>query len=87
MCGFGYNEKCAICLVLVGHGKGLVDAVSGFGVKGPLGKVLVTKALCYENVEDILTLFSGSFSHKSKIMHYLGSSILSFISNGTIQVK
>lgn len=36
-----------------GHGKGLIDAMSGFGVKGPLYKVVLTEDFSYRTVEDI----------------------------------
>ena len=36
-----------------GHGKGLVDAMSGFGVKGPLKKAVINNDFSYRKAEDI----------------------------------
>ena len=51
-----------------GHGKGLVDAMSGFGVKGPIHKAVITENFHYDSAEDIhaylVDLFHGD-SNKS----------------------
>ena len=39
-----------------GHGKGLVDAMSGFGVKGPLKRAVMTESFHYRCAEDIYNL-------------------------------
>ena len=53
-----------------GHGKGLVAAVSGFRVKRPLKKAVVTEDFHCENANDILTFLNSSYSQGSKKMHY-----------------
>ena len=44
-----------------GHGKGLVDSMSSFGVKGPLRKVVVTGDFSYNKAEDIFHFLSSKF--------------------------
>ena len=43
-----------------GHGKGLVDATSGFGVKGPLKKAVINNDFSYRSAEEIL--YDAKFS-------------------------
>ena len=50
-----------------GHGKGLVDAASGFGVKGPLRKAVVTKDLPYENANNIVTFLKENVRNFQKL--------------------
>ena len=44
-----------------GHGKGLVDAMSGFSVKGPLRKAVVTEDLHYDSAQDIVSYLQELF--------------------------
>ena len=43
------------CFGVSRHGKGLVDVMSGFGVKDPLRKAVVTEDLHYDSVQDIFS--------------------------------
>ena len=50
-----------------GHGKGLVDAMSAFGVKSTLLKAVVTKKFNYNSAQDICTMLQLQFeSDKQK---------------------
>ena len=53
-----------------GHSKGIADAMSGFGVKGPLRKPVVTEDLFYDNANNILIYLNSQFSKGSTKMHY-----------------
>ena len=73
---FGQYVKLAKelgCPVLVyygvaGHGKGLVDAMSGFGVKTPLRKLIQTEDFYYKTAEDVCCKLSSMFEEdKSKL--------------------
>ena len=44
-----------------GHGKGLVDAMSGFGVKGPIWRAVVTKNFSFTTAEDIYNYLYNLF--------------------------
>ena len=50
-----------------GHGRGLVDAMSSFGCKGPLRKVIITSEdeIFFINAKEMLTFLSGYFSADS----------------------
>ena len=54
-----------------GHGKGLVDAMSGFGVKGPLRKAVVTENLSYSSSEEIHSYLQQLFQIDDKKHYYL----------------
>ena len=48
------NKKTVIVYYGVsGHGKGLVDAMSGFGVKQPVRKAIIQKDWFFNSAEDI----------------------------------
>ena len=53
-----------------GHGKGLVDAMSGFGVKGPLRRAVITQDLHYDSTSDIVSFLSNLFSDDTATNHY-----------------
>ena len=52
-----------------GHGKGLVDAMSGFEVKGPLQRKVITSNLNYSNASDIHEFLTNKF-HADDKKHY-----------------
>jgi len=54
-----------------GHGKGLVDAMSGFGVKGPLRKAVVTEDFHYSSAEEIYNYVSKLFESDEKKQYIL----------------
>ena len=49
-----------------GHGKGLVDMMSGFGVKGPLRRAVITSNFSYSNAVDIYNFLIDKFSNNMK---------------------
>ena len=51
------------------HGKGLVDAMSWFGVKSPLRRVVITSNFCYKNYLDFCNYLTETFSSNDK-KHY-----------------
>ena len=53
-----------------GHGKGLVDAMSGFGVKGPLRKAVVTEDLHYDSAQDIVSYLLELFKDDPYKIHF-----------------
>ena len=57
--------------VRAGHGKGFVDAMSGFGVKGPLWKAVVTENLSYSSSEEIHSYLQQLFQSDDKKHYYL----------------
>ena len=46
-----------------GHGKGLVDAMSGFGVKGPLKRAVINNDFSYRSAEEIYTMLNSHFAN------------------------
>ena len=56
---------------MTGHGKGLVDAMSGFGVKGPIRRAVVTKNLSFTTAEDIYNYLYNLFEIDEQKEHYL----------------
>ena len=52
--------KAFICYYGVkGHAKGLVDAMSGFGLKTPLQRAIVTNNIFVNTAQDIFTFISN----------------------------
>ena len=52
-----------------GHGKGLVDGMSGFGVKGPLRNAIVTTDFFFNHAADIVkSLQESQEEHRNR--HY-----------------
>ena len=71
-----------------GHSKGLVDVMSGFGVKGPLRKAVVTEDLFYDHANDILTYLNSQFSKDSMKMHYeITSEEINSVTSSTVIIK
>ena len=48
-----------------GHGRGLVDACSSFGVKGPLRRAIITRDYYYETPDDLIEFFDQEQLDKS----------------------
>ena len=71
-----------------GHGKGLVDAISGFKVKGSLRKAIVTEDLFYDHANDSLTYLNSQFSEDSTKMHYkITSEEINSITSSAVIIK
>ena len=54
-----------------GYGKGLVDAMSGFGVKGAIRRAVVTKNFSFTTAEDIYNYLYNLFEIDEQKEHYL----------------
>ena len=54
-----------------GHGKGLVDAMSAFGVKRPMLKAVLTQNFKYNSAKDILDLLSSLFQDDPQKLYSL----------------
>ena len=52
-----------------GHGKGLVDAMSGFGLKTPLRKAIVTENVFYDSAQKVYEFIS----YGADVLHWLAS--------------
>ena len=61
-----------------GHGKGLVDAMSGFGVKGPLRKAVITSDLHFTNAAEICNYLDELFKDDNKKHYYLFHKMISW---------
>ena len=48
-----------------GHGRGLVDACSSFGVKGPLRRAIITRDYYYDATDDLIDFFEEEQTDKS----------------------
>ena len=48
-----YNKTIILYYGVSGHGKGLVDSMSSFGVKGPLPKSIITEIFFFNHVEQV----------------------------------
>ena len=55
------NKTIIVYYGVSGHGKGLVDAMSGFGVKGPIRRAVVTKSFSFTTAEDIYNYLYNLF--------------------------
>ena len=76
------------CYGVSGHGKGLVNAMSGFGVKSPLRKAVVTEDVFYDNANDILTYLNSQFSKDSTKMHYeINSEEINSVTSSAVIIK
>ena len=65
------DRKVIIYFGASGHGKGLVDAMSAFGVKGPLSKaVLTVERFKYKSSEDIFTYLRTLFKDDKQKKYY-----------------
>ena len=70
-----------------GHGKGLVNAMSGFGVKGPLRKAVVTD-LFYDHTNGILIYLNSQFSKDSTKMHFeITSEKINSVTSSAVIIK
>ena len=58
------------CFGVSRHGKGLVDVMSGFGVKDPLRKAVVTEDLHYDSVQDIVSYLQELFKDDPYKIHF-----------------
>ena len=58
------------CFGVSRHGKGLVDVMSGFVVKDPLRKAVVTEDLHYDSVQDIFSYLQELFKDDPYKIHF-----------------
>ena len=65
------NQTIIVCYGVSGHGKGLVDAMSGFGVKGRIRRAVVIKNFSFTTAEDIYNYFYNLFEIDEQKEHYL----------------
>ena len=65
------TQKPLIAYGVTGHGKGLVDAMSGFGVKGPLSRAVILEDFTYNSAEDIHTYMKKKFENDNLKHHFL----------------
>ena len=68
------KKKIIVYYGASGHGKGLVDAMSGFGVKGPLRKAVVTEDFFYNSAEEIHTFLTNRFTDDHNKHYFLVNS-------------
>ena len=54
-----------------GHGKGLVDAMSGFGVKTPLRNAIITKDKYFNSAKEVYDYFMQTNNDVNKMYFYL----------------
>ena len=54
-----------------GHGKGLVDAMSRFGVKGPIRRAVVIHDFSYKSAQNIFIYLSKLFEADNQKKHFL----------------
>ena len=52
-----------------GHGSGLVDAMSGFGVKSPLRRKIITDDFYLENANELEVFLKGEFEDDDRKMY------------------
>ena len=65
-----YERKVIIYYGPSGHGKGLVDAMSVFGVKGPLLKAVVTNDFKYSSSKDIYEYMKELFKEDKQKVYF-----------------
>ena len=56
-----------------GHGKGLVDAMSAFGVKGPLLRKVLTEDFTYNCADDICRALKKDFEGDNQKLYFVVS--------------
>ena len=64
------NKRIVTFYGTSGHGKGLVDVISSFGVKAPICRAVLTEDFSYQNTQDIYDYLTQFFQNDSK-KHYL----------------
>ena len=65
------NKTIIVYYGVSGYGKGLVDAMSGFGVKGAIRRAVVTKNFSFTTAEDIYNYLYNLFEIDEQKEHYL----------------
>ena len=68
------NKTIIVYYGVSGHGKGLVDAMSGFGVKGAIRRAVVTKNFSFTTAEDIYNYLYNLFEIDEQKRALLGHS-------------
>ena len=67
-----YNITLAWFYSEPGHGKGTVDAMSSFGVKGPLRNEILRKDVWFENADQMVSFLKQKFANdKTKEHHHI----------------
>ena len=65
------NKTVIVHYGVSGHGKGLVDAMSSFGVKGLIRRAVVTENFSFTTAEDIYNYLYNLFEIDEQKEHYL----------------
>ena len=70
-----------------GHGKGLIDPMSGFGFKGPLRKVVITEDLHYDSPQDVVSYLQQLFKDDPyKIYFELNPQEIHFVEKVVVKI-
>ena len=64
------NRKVILYYGVAGHGKGLVDAMSSFGVKAPLRRAVITHDFTYNCASDIHSYLQKLFENDEQKHHF-----------------
>ena len=67
------NELIVTFYETSGHGKGLVDVTSSFGVKVPICTAVLSEDFSYQNAQDIYDYFTQFFQNDSKKHYWIPS--------------
>ena len=81
---FGFCKKLAfeiqkpviICYGAAGHGRGLVDAMSSFGIKAPLRKDIITDDFYWSTAEDLVVRFTEKSMGENMIYKELSRELI-----------
>ena len=65
------SRKCIIYYGASGHGKGLIDAMSAFGVKNPIRRAVLTENFAYNKAIDIYNYLIKYFELDDQKKHFL----------------
>ena len=78
-----YKRKVIVYYGPSGHGKGLVDAMSAFGIKGPLLMKIFTQNFSYNSSKDICEEMKKYFQgDKSNQKQYFEISVEEIVAKG-----
>ena len=64
-----FPKNVIICYGASGHGKGLVDVMSEFGVKGPLKKAVWCEDISYSCADDVTKYLVAKFADDDTKYH------------------
>ena len=66
-----YGRVVIIYYGVAGHGKGLVDAMSSFGVKGPMRRAVYIEGFKYSSAADICNRMESEFRNDDNKLYYV----------------